>query len=409
MTTRNSGGHPIDIQWPDDETLLKEIVEAGSYALWAQPRGIAPSTVNSRLGRQGLRERYHEMRKKVVLTPRPSAKVDEAESLRQELGEARIALRQARSEDVREQRVIDAIVGAIGAKKASYRPATRRKAKLHQHTFVLLWSDVHAGEVVSPSEVGGMNDYDWSIMLARQRELFNAVASYADHRNYDVNELVVCGLGDVLSGNIHSELKETNELPLADAVVQAGLDMADWLEQFTDLFTDIRFAGVIGNHGRESQKPQAKRKYSNADWVAYQIMRQRLSRNKAISFDIPRSPRHPLKVYGSQLLLFHGDGVGPSAMVGVPWGGIVRHVGRLRNQYAGMGLAIDHFLCGHFHEANAVSAKRIIVNGSVVGASEYSLERFGEASPPEQILLTFNRNHGLVDVSFIQLKAGLPT
>lgn len=394
--------------WPNDSELLKLIVESGSQAEAGRRLGIPQATVAKRLRDRGLRERYHEAKRRHLKASPASAKPDPRAPLEQELAEARLALRQGRSEDVREQRVIAALRGAVEARKPLYRPPARRKARLHEHTFVLLWSDLHAGEVVKPAEVGGMNSYDWPIMLARQRELFDAVASYAAHRNYDVAELVVCGLGDILAGNIHAELRETNALPLAEATVQAGLDCADWLEQFLELFTGIRFAGVIGNHGRESHKPQAKRKYSNADWVAYQIMQQRLSKQGAIHFDIPKSSRHPLKVYGSQLLLFHGDGVGPSAMVGVPWGGIIRHVSRLRNQYAGMGLSVDHFVCGHFHEANAVSAKRIIVNGSVVGASEYSLERFGEASLPEQILLTFNRNHGLVDVSFIQLKAGLP-
>lgn len=394
---------PGKIAWPDDEALLTQVLAAGTFAAWAQANGVAPSSVQKRFESHNLTARYREMKARVTTMP-----VDPAETARQELAEARLALRQGRTEDIREQRVIDAIRGAIEARKPLYRPARRRTAKLHPHTFLLLWSDVHAGEVVKADEVGGTNSYDWPIMLARQRELFDAVASYAEHRNYDVERLVVAGLGDVLAGNIHAELRETNELPLAEATVQAGLDFADWLEQFLEIFTSIHFAGVIGNHGRETHKPQAKRKYSNADWVTYQIMRQRLSKNAAVTFDIPKSSRHPLKVYDSQCLLFHGDGVGPSAMVGVPWGGIIRYVGRLRNQYAGMGLAVDHFLCGHFHEANAVSAKRVFVNGSVVGASEYSLERFGEASPPEQLLLTFNRNHGLVDVSFLQLKAGLP-
>lgn len=400
---------PVKRQWPSDSQWLNELVKEGGSTRWAKHRDIPYGTVSARLSSRALTKRYQEMLARVIPPPRPGAKVDPVEPLRQELAEARIALQQARSADVREHRVIRAITNAVEARTPLYRAPKRPSARLHAHTFVLLWSDVHAGEVVVPAEVGGMNSYDWPVMLRRQRELFTAVASYAAHRNYDVAELVVCGLGDILAGNIHDELKQTNALPLAEATVQAGLDLADWLEQFLDVFPRVRFAGVIGNHGRESHRPQAKRKYSNADWVAYQIMRQRLSKNPAITFDIPKSARHPVKVYDSQLLLFHGDGVGPSAMVGVPWGGIIRHVSRLRNQYAAFGLAIDHFLCGHFHEANAVSAKRILVNGSVVGASEYSLDRFGEGSPPEQLLLTFNRNHGLVDVSFLQLKAGLPT
>lgn len=396
-------------KWPSDETLLKLILDSGSISAASRRLQIPQSTLSKHVLRQNLSNRIAEAKRyKLKANPANARKLDPVEPLQQELREARKALAASHTEDIRESRVVASVRAAVEARAPLYKPAPRRPGRKHRHSFVLLWSDAHAGEVVEPGAIGDMNSYNWEVMLARHQELFAAVASYVEHRNYGIEALHVAALGDCLSGNIHDELKETNSMPLAEATVQFGLDAADWLEQFVELVPRITFTGVVGNHARESQKPQAKRKYSNADWTCYQIMRQRLSKQEAIRFDIPKSARQAIDVYGRTLLLFHGDQVGPSAMVGVPWGGIVRHVARLRNQYTGMGLSIDHFLCGHFHEANVVSARRIIVNGSVVGASEYSLEKFGESSLPEQILLTFNRNHGLVDVSYLQLKAGLP-
>ena len=99
-------------------------------------------------------------------------------------------------------------------------------------------------------------------------------------------------------------------------------------------------------------------------------------------------------------LLWHGDGV-RSSMPGVPWGGIMRRVAALRNQYSEAGQPIDYFHNGHFHTANAVEQGRIIVNGSVKGVDEYSLKAFGGGQPPVQVLSTFHPTRGLTDVSFL--------
>jgi predicted phosphodiesterase len=303
---------------------------------------------------------------------------------------------------VREQRVIDAIVEHLPAKSARYKPLHRATPAGGRHEFVLLLSDLHAGEVVSAEETGGFNSYDWGVMLQRLERLRHGVLSYAEHRATPVTALRILGLGDMLSGNIHDELRETNSIPLAEATVQLGLDLADWVEEFVPEFPEVTVDGVVGNHPREFKKPQSKRKFSNADWTTYQIMRQRLSRSD-VRVTIPKAQRHLVDVLGRRILMTHGDSVGPSSMVGVPTGGIVRHVARLRNQYASLGRSFDHFVCGHFHEPNVYRGKLILVNGSVIGPNEYGLERFGEAEPPTQLLLPFNEKYGLEGPLYVDL------
>jgi hypothetical protein len=228
------------------------------------------------------------------------------------------------------------------------------------------------------------------------------VLSWAE-RFGPVEELVILGLGDMLSGNIHDELSETNEMPLAEATVQFGLDGAEFIESFVEHFPKIRFAGVVGNHPRPTRKPRAKHRFDNADWTCYQIMAQRLTRHPSITFDVPKAQTHPVEIYDRRILCQHGDGV-RSAMVGVPWGGIVRHEARLRNQYAAQGIPFDHLAIGHYHEANVVSNRRIWVNGSVKGLDEYSLQAFGGGQPPTQLLIPFHPRWGMVGAQFIDLE-----
>jgi hypothetical protein len=332
----------------------------------------------------------------------PDDGVTELEMLRQENAELRKQARAGREEDVKLERVCLTIAEHLDQKEPRYKPAAyKNRHKKHEHSLVLLWSDQHAAEVVSLEETNGANEYNWEIMLKRHDELRRGVLSWAEQFS-PVKELVILGLGDSLSGNIHDELAETNEMPMAEATVQFGLDGAEFIESFAEHFPLVRFAGVVGNHPRAHRKPRAKQKYDNADWVAYQVMKQRLARYSTIEFDIPKAQKHPVMVQGRRILATHGDGI-RSTMVDVPWGGIIRLTNKLRNQYAQLGLPIDHFALGHYHEANVVKNRRILMNGSVKGVDEFSLSAFGGGEPPTQLLVPFHPRWGMVGAQYIDL------
>lgn len=334
--------------------------------------------------------------------PNADDSITEVEILRQENTELRKAARAGREEDVKLERVCATIAENLQSKEPRYRPAVRSKrAGKAEHSLVLLWSDQHAAEVVSLEETNGANEYNWRIMLKRHDELRRGVLSWAE-QFAPVKELVILGLGDSLSGNIHDELAETNEMPMAEATIQFGLDGAEFIESFAEHFPKVRFHGVVGNHPRAHRKPRAKQKYDNADWVAYQVMKQRLARYSTIEFDIPKAQKHPVMVQGRRILAMHGDGI-RSTMVDVPWGGIIRLTNKLRNQYAQLGLPLDHIACGHYHEGNIVKNRRILMNGSVKGIDEYSMEAFGGGEPPTQLLVPFHPKWGMVAGCYIDL------
>jgi hypothetical protein len=365
------------------------------------PRSTLESHIRISLSLRKLVTEAREKNKTIVPSAlKPGDTVSREETLQHENIELRAALKSARSEDVKEQRVIDSIKNALESKQSRYKPRDFVSKKPSKHEFVLQWSDAHAAEIVSAEETNGANEYNWEIMLKRHADIRNGVLSYQENRPYPIEKLHIFGLGDMLSGNIHEELAETNEMPMAEATVQFGLDAADWIESFIPHFKTIRIACVVGNHPREKKKQPSKHRFSNGDWVSYQVMKQRLAKYDCIEFEVPKPQRFPVEVCGKNLLLMHGDGI-RSTMVDVPWGGIIRFTNKLQNQYAQMGMPIDHFLLGHYHEANIVRNRRILMNGSIKGLDEYSMDRFGGGSNPEQNLLTFHKNRGLVDVSFV--------
>lgn len=400
MTARSGAEDSLPSGWyREKEAFLRELEEHGSYRAIEAVHGTNRTTLSYWASRHGL--------PKLQPGPKPklgSQAVSEVEMLQQRVRELEAALAVGRREDVFQERILVALRQQLEAKTPTYSPAVIPKPRKpdDEHEMALLWSDTHAGEIVSLEETNGLNAYDWNEMMRRHDEILRGVVSYVGHRPYPVRKLHVWALGDMLSGNIHDELAETNEFPLVESAVQFGLDAAEWLERLVPEFESIEFAGVVGNHTRLHKKPRAKQRYDNFDWLVYHTMQQRLRAVGSIRWTIPKAQKWPVEIAGRRVVLTHGDGI-RSTMVDVPWGGIIRHFSKLSNEYARAGKPMDHLVVGHWHEANAIKNRRILVNGSVKGVDEYAIERFGGGEPPAQLLVTFHPRRGLTDISYIDL------
>ena len=388
--------------YKDPDQLRRALAEFGSYKAAALAHGLHPTTLSKWGDTHGLEKRPPGPAAKAEKVA-PGEDVSEEEMLRQRLSELEKVAVSERKEDVLRERMVFALKQSLASKTPSYSPAVIAKPrKADEHEMALLWSDAHAGEVVSEEQTDGLNSYDWATMMARHDQLLRGVLSYKENRPYPIRRLHVWGLGDMLSGDIHEELSETNEFPIVECAVQYGLDAGEWLERFVPEFEQIRFSGVVGNHPRLRKKQPSKNKYNNFDWLVYHTMQQRLRGYKSVEWDIPKAQKWPVEICGRRVLLFHGDGI-RSTMTDVPWGGIIRYVNKLSNQYSRAGKPLSHFACGHYHEANAVKNRRILMNGSIKGIDEYSIDAFGGGEGPTQMLVTFHPERGLTDISYIDL------
>ena len=396
-------------EYPPKEELVKLNEELG-YTGAAKRLGIPEGTYHHHCRRNSI----PTARKKSTLTIGPEQigdlSVSEEEVLRQRVKELEGRVRRDRKEHVYEERVTAAVEKSLYRAKPKYKPAkpSGKKSSKTQHEFVLLLSDLHAGEVVSYEETGGINSYDWDIMLSRMEKLRKGLVSYQENRPYPVSKLRIMALGDQLSGNIHEELETTNEVPMAEAIVQLGADLSEWVESMTEIFPEVTFDGVVGNHPRAHKKPWAKQGYDNADWTVYKIMETTLRRNDRITFNIPKASQHRVTVAENwPVLIFHGDGI-RSTMPGVPWGGVVRRVTSLAAQYQASKKPVKCYFLGHFHQPNWVQSNAgwIGMNGSIKGPDEYSMKQFGGGSPAAQSLVTFHPERGPTDYSVIDLTDG---
>lgn len=271
----------------------------------------------------------------------------------------------------------------------------------HQHEHFLQLSDVHAGEVVEEEAVNGLNKYNWNVMEDHHDELLRGVCSFKENRPYPIRNIHIGILGDMVSGIIHEELTNTNEFPIIKASYKYGLTLAAFIEKLAQIYEEVFVDAVVGNHGRLYPKPQAKEKYNNFDYLTYQVARLRLAQYKNIHWTIPESSKHPIIICKRRIVLWHGDGP-RTTMIGVPWGGIIRLCNNITNEWARAKMPIDYFATGHWHEPNVV--RNILINGSMIGPNEWSLDRFGYGTEPTQLLHTFHPVHGLAETCYIDLK-----
>ena len=260
----------------------------------------------------------------------------------------------------------------------------------------LFLSDLHWGEVVSPSEVNGVNEYDLEIA---EKRLFSVVEHAVDLvKNHITNKgypgIVVFLGGDMVSGNIHQELKETNEQPIMPVVLHLSERLYKALRTLADEFGRVHVVGVYGNHGRNTMKPTAKQSaYESFDWLIYRVIRWKLEDDKRFTWNIPDGSDAFQEIYGHRYLLTHGDQFrGGDGMIGA-LGPIIRGDHKKRSRNAQIDLEYDTLCMGHWHQL--VQMQRVIVNGSLKGYDEYAYKGNFPYEPPRQALWMTHPELGL--------------
>lgn len=397
--------------WRDPEALQREAAAHGSLEAAANHHGCCKTTL-AKWWRKHQLPPHRRIRPKGQVAIRAGEPVSDAEILAARVKELEQAVVKERSADVATERVLQRIEAALPVLQPRYRTLPKRSkiARGESHEFALLISDLHAGEVVDREATLGLNEYNWTVMMRRLARVQDSVFSFAEHRPYPISRLNIWLLGDLLSGDAHDELTTTNEMPTAEAAVQLAYDLSDWMLEFREAFPEIKVAGVPGNHPRTTRKPSNKMPHSNSDWLCMKMMEMRLANQSGFEFDFPRSTFAVTTVADAwRVLLLHGDGI-KGGGVGAPFGGVVRRATTLQQQFQQANKPFDFVVCGHFHQPNTIAGigARTIMNGSVKGVDEFSLKQFGSGHAPSQMLLTFHRDRGLTDQSWLDLESVEP-
>lgn len=297
-------------------------------------------------------------------------------------------LKNERRERLSEERIKDELFGLAKANirtpNWSLKPA---KAASAPGIPCVLWSDWHWGEVVLAGQVHHKNEFNVSIAKRRLQRLVERTISICfDHMvNPNYPGIVINLGGDLVSGDIHEELVETNELTSAETLIDIVGSIAWALKIMADKFGHVWVISVAGNHGRMTKKPRMKnRAATNFDWVIAQLLCRQFVDDKRFSWQIPDGSDALYSVYNHRFLLTHGDQFrGGDGIIGA-LGPILRGDTKKRARNANIGLTYDTMLMGHWHQY--LPLPRVIVNGSLKGYDEYAMmSNFGFEGPRQAL------------------------
>lgn len=267
---------------------------------------------------------------------------------------------------------------------------------------VIQISDGHMGAVQEPNEIEGFNIFNPKI--CENRQMYHA-RSFIDwiqvqRFGYTINDCHVIVTGDLISGDIHEELKITNAFPVPEQIIKAGNLLAAQLMTIASHFDTVTVDFVTeDNHARLTLKPQMKQAGVNSyNYLVGYIAKLLVAKQKNIDFRIHPVYEQVIEVNGRQYLTSHGHGV--MGWGGIPWYGIERKVGkesqaRLQVIMKDLGRAkqvgFHKQVFGHWHIA--FDMPLYSCSGSVSGTDAYD-HKCGRYATPSQPAWLVSANHG---------------
>lgn len=264
---------------------------------------------------------------------------------------------------------------------------------------LIVLTDWHLGEVVNPKTSYG---YEYNVAIAEDRAR-RTVERTIKLTKETMKGLkfpgIVCAIGgDLISGAIHDELAETDELGIIQSVIKAKSLAAEIIKQFADEFGKVFVPCAVGNHGRIFDNRARGKEYTtrNADWLIYMMLVDHFKDDARVVIMAPESGETLFSIYNTNFLLTHGDQIGAKGGDGIigSIGPIMRGSQKVFKSMASLGITIDHIIMGHYHQS--ISLPDVTVCGALKGPDEYAMKMLRtRADDPSQMLMLVHPEYGI--------------
>lgn len=301
----------------------------------------------------------------------------------------------------------DEIADLSWANSVSYDPAEwslpDHPTHKSEHMPYLLTSDFHCGEVVSAEETGAGYGYDSSIFVERYRTMIEvAIYLSMSHsgENWTFPGFIYARAGDTISGQLHPELIETDDMTPIEAVQLVAEEEMGGIRKLLDAFgkVEVKTVGVGGNHDRDLFKPTTKGAHRHSFETLISAMLMREFRNEPnVTFHTSKSFDLRFPIYNKNILLTHGDRIGTRGGQGFigPAATILRGAQKVATEQSDLGYRVDRVDLGHFHYP--FQAPGVLSNGSMPGYTEYAKQFRMKPNKPQQWLVFHHPRRGEVD------------
>jgi len=267
-------------------------------------------------------------------------------------------------------------------------------------TAIALVSDWHYEESVKSSQVNGLNKFNTTIAKERAEKLFRVISQLigVHQREYQIDNLLLALLGDFISGSIHDDLQESNQIQPTQAIWEVQKVLASGIEYLlSNTNVNLVIPCSSGNHGRITDKQRIQTEYGNSlEILMYNQLEQYFKDEKRVKFIINDSYLTYVDVYKYSLRFHHGHAL----KYGGGIGGIFIPAFKAISQWDKSKKA-DWDFFGHFHQLK--DGGDFISNGSLIGFNSYAVKIKADFEEPKQAFVIIDEKRGLDVVRKITL------
>ncbi len=244
-------------------------------------------------------------------------------------------------------------------------------------SMIITLSDFHYG--LNTEEFN--NTYNPEVFIERLEKFKNKIIDLL--YNNLIEKLYIIGLGDYISGYIHSTIRIENR----ENVVEQVLNVSEHICQFINAlssYVNIEYRDTIGNHSRMMANRKESIDKESFDLLIHQFIKERFRDCKNIEIiesDI-NEKMGTLSVYNKNYAFTHGNGFS--------FGTIVQDMSLLTGKF------YDAIFIGHFHHQSMDEQQKCYVyaSGSLSGNDSYS-NKIRRTSNPSQNIYILNENDGI--------------
>lgn len=267
--------------------------------------------------------------------------------------------------------------------------------KYHSEDVGVVLSDMHIGSKYTKEDTGGLGEFNLDIFKERVDKMRDGVIEIVDRHRlmYDTPTLHLFCLGDIIAGmnQVGNWSGAYIDLTACDQMIEGVAALVKMIATWANHFDNVKFYGVVGNHGRMAKRGVEKG-YNNWDYLVYKLVQESMSSYENIEWNIPKTWWIQEDIAGHNFYITHGDGIRGS--MGIPYYGVERAEAKIQSL---LEKRPDYVLIGHFHSPTEIQTNnsRVLINGSWLGGDMYSLKDLHRNDHPEQKMFGIHGKKGI--------------
>lgn len=261
-----------------------------------------------------------------------------------------------------------------------------------ESAMVIVWSDWHIEEKVTSAQTSGKNEYNLDIAKQRFSNLLaGCIAWYKiNSRDTSIKTIVLALLGDFITGSIHEDLAEGNQLPPAEAIHLAYSMIVSGIKYLlANTPKDVEFIIPChsGNHGRMTKEQRIATEAGNSlEYFMYLMLRDYFAAEERVTFIVDAGYHSHIRFFEGayEIRFHHGHQINYNGGVG----GITVPTNKKIAQW-NKAHQVDLDVFGHFH--TRFDGGNFICNGSTMGHNAYGVSIGASYEPPSQTCFLINK------------------